>query len=150
MNSRAIECAKLGYNLLLRNKTVCYPETVQHLEFIHEDALEYTSKLEPASFDRIIVPRPKHGSLDCDIGNEDNGKIEILNRILPLMKQTTGECHWYDFAADHELPNCERISSTIQTICSELQLGKIEITHVCNAGSVAKRQYRVCIDFRIL
>jgi tRNA G37 N-methylase Trm5 len=139
----------LGYNLLLRNKSVSYPETAQHLEFVHEDALVCMSKLEPGSWDRIIVPRPKQGSLDCDIGKDDCGKLQMLHRLLPLLKPNTGECHFYDFAADHEFPECRRIVSSIQTVCSDLGLGDIETTHVSNAGSVAKRQYRVCIDFQI-
>ena len=150
MNPKAIECAKLGHKLLHRNKSVICPETVQRLEFIQEDAIEFISKLENGvSFDRIIVPRPKQGSLDCDLGTEDCGKDEILQRLLPLLKQNSGECHWYDFVADHELPECRRVVSSIQTVCTQLQLGEIIIKHVSNAGSVAKRQYRVCIDFRI-
>ena len=150
LNTKAIECARLGHKLLVRNKSVLYPQTVQNLEFFEEDAMTFMSKLEHESFDRIIVPRPKQGSLDCDIGaGVDGEKDEIMKRILPLLKKNTGECHWYDFAADHELPNCQRVVSSLQTVCSDVQLGKIQIKSISNAGSVAKRQYRVCIDFQL-
>jgi tRNA G37 N-methylase Trm5 len=149
INPRAIECAKLGYQLLLRNKSVTCPSTVHKLDFIQEDAMEYMSRLEPGSFDRILVPRPKQGSLDCDIGKEDCGKDLLLQKLLPLLKPNTGQCHWYDFAADHELPDCHRIVTSIQTMCTELNLGNIVIEHVANVGSVAKRQCRVCLDFRV-
>jgi len=112
------------------------------------DVLEVLPTLEEDSFDRIIAPRPKEGVADGDLGTGDAGK-QFLRVILPLLK-SRGECHWYDFAADHELPHCERTRNTIQSVCDEIGLGNVEVIHVAKVGSVAKRQFRVCLDFRII
>lgn len=111
------------------------------------DVLKILPTLENNSFDRIIAPRPKEGVADGDQG--DAGK-RFLRVVLPLLK-SRGECHWYDFAADHELPKCERTRNTIQSTCDELGLGRrVEVIHVAKVGSVAKRQFRVCVDFRMI
>ena len=68
--------------------------------------------------------------------------------MLPLLK-SKGEVHWYDFAADHELPNCDRTRKTLESACQSLGL-EMEIIHVARVGSIAKRQWRVCVDFRIV
>jgi tRNA G37 N-methylase Trm5 len=60
-----------------------------------------------------------------------------------------GECHWYDFAADWELPNCDRTRKTVEGVCLELGL-KMEVIHVAKVGSIAKRQMRICMDFRLI
>ena len=59
-----------------------------------------------------------------------------------------GECHWYDFAADHELPECRRTRDAVEAACLAVGLS-IEVIHVAKVGSVAKRQFRICLDFRI-
>jgi tRNA G37 N-methylase Trm5 len=69
--------------------------------------------------------------------------------LIPVLKRNGGECHWYDFVADHEYPHCERSKLLIRSVCVNYDLG-VEFLHVANVGSVAKRQFRVCIDFRVL
>jgi tRNA G37 N-methylase Trm5 len=103
--------------------------------------------LEKESFDRIVAPRPKEGSLDGDLGTGDAGTPFLL-AMLPLLK-LKGEVHWYDFAADHELPNCDRTRKQLESVCKTLGL-EMEVIHVARVGSVAKRQWRVCVDFRII
>ena len=84
--------------------------------------------------------------LDGDIGSGDSGK-EFLQAMLPLLK-VKGECHWYDFAADHELPGCRRTREMVAMACQAVGMS-MEVIHVAKVGSVAKRQFRVCMDFRI-
>ena len=61
------------------------------------------------------------------------------------------ECHWYGttFAADGELPQCDPTMNTIDGVCQELGLEKEDV-HVAKVGSVAKRQMRICMDFRVV
>jgi hypothetical protein len=51
-------------------------------------------------------------------------------------------------AADHEFPKCERTKKLIGRVCEDQELA-VQIVSVVNAGSVAKRQLRVCLDFRL-
>lgn len=132
--------------MLANNKSVKCPNAAERLSFIHGDALEVMSRLQRQSFDRIVAPRPKEGVTDGDLGTGDAG-VPFLRALLPLMKDQ-GECHWYDFAADWELPSCERTQRTIEGVCKEFGL-EMDVIHVAKVGSVAKRQLRVCVDFRI-
>lgn len=146
-NPVAIACAERGKQLLVRNKTVKCAGAAERLTFIQGDAIEVMKQLEPGSFDRILAPRPKEGDMDGDLGNGDGG-VQFLEVLLPLLKDQ-GECHWYDFAADHELPNCDRTKNTILKVCDQLGY-QMEVIHVAKVGSIAKRQLRVCMDFRIV
>ncbi|KAL9185209.1 hypothetical protein ACHAXT_002986 [Thalassiosira profunda] len=149
-NAVAVECLRRAQRMLERNKTVKCPDggkgAAERLSVREGDALEILPTLETSSFDRIIAPRPKEGTRDGDLGTGDAGK-QFLLAMLPLLKKK-GEVHWYDFAADHELPSCERTRQTIQSACQALGLD-MEAIHVAKVGSVAKRQFRVCVDFRI-
>mmetsp|Transcript_37110 Transcript_37110/g.88817 ORF Transcript_37110/g.88817 Transcript_37110/m.88817 type:complete len:616 (+) Transcript_37110:131-1978(+) len=151
-NSAAVECLRRARRMLERNKTATCPGggevAAQKLQIEEGDVLEILPTLEEDSFDRIVAPRPKEGVADGDLGTGDAGK-QFLRVMLPLLK-SRGECHWYDFAADHELPHCERTRNTIQSVCDEIGLGNVEVIHVAKVGSVAKRQFRVCLDFRII
>lgn len=147
LNPVAIACAERGKELLVRNKAVKCAGAADRLTFIQGDAIEVMKQLEHASFDRIIAPRPKEGNMDGDLGDGDGG-VQFLEVMLPLLKDQ-GECHWYDFAADHELPNCERTENSVQRVCDQLGC-QMEVIHVAKVGSIAKRQLRVCMDFRIV
>ena len=147
INPVAVACAERGKELLVRNKAVKCAGAAERLSFIQGDAIEVMKELEIASFDRILAPRPKEGNMDGDLGNRDGG-IQFLEVLLPLLKDQ-GECHWYDFAADHEIPDCERTRNTIQKVCDQLGY-KMEVIHVAKVGSIAKRQLRVCMDFRVV
>lgn len=118
------------------------------------------------------------GDLGCDvqkINNKDNSNNNASNQVssssssaaavaatsflaalLPVLKDG-GICHWYDFVADHEFPTCLRIQNMLQETCSVVNDNTsddlprcIKVLHVANAGSVAMRQLRVCIDFCIV
>ena len=67
--------------------------------------------------------------------------------ILKHMKDGA-ECHWYDFVADHEYPECERTRALIERVCDEEGLD-MEVLHAAHVGSVAKRQIRLCLDFKV-
>lgn len=149
-NVVAIECLRRAKQILHRNQTATCPgggaAAATRLTIMEGDALEILPKLESESFDRIVAPRPKEGTLDGDIGSGDSGK-EFLLAMLPLLK-VKGECHWYDFAADHELPECRRTRDAVEAACLAVGLS-IEVIHVAKVGSVARRQFRICLDFRI-
>lgn len=149
-NAVAAECLRRAKRMLERNKTAPCPGSgkgaAERLHIMEGDALDILPTLEKESYHRIIAPRPKEGALDGDLGTGDAG-IPFLLAMLPLMK-SKGEMHWYDFAADHELPRCDRTRQTLENACKSLGL-EMEVLHVSKAGSVAKRQLRVCVDFRI-
>jgi hypothetical protein len=58
----------------------------------------------------FLAPRPKEGATDGDLGSGDGG-VDFLDALLPVLKEEGGECHWYEFCADHEFPTCERDKS---------------------------------------
>ncbi len=149
-NEVAVECLRRAQRMLERNKTVIIPGggvgAAERLSILEGDALELLPTLELASFDRIVAPRPKEGTADGDMGTGDAGRAFLL-AMLPLLK-LKGEVHWYDFAADHEIPQCHRTREMIESVCSLLGT-EMEVIHVAKVGSVAKRQFRVCMDFRV-
>lgn len=126
-------------------------------------------------FDRILAPRPKEVTssiessmdtnhddtptalknkiVDGDLG-DGSGGLKYLRAIMSVLKEDGGECHWYDFCADWEIHNdngkgrCERTCQQILMVAKEQQL-RVEILHIAKVGSVAKRQFRVCVDFRL-
>lgn len=147
LNPVAIACAERGKELLNRNKAVKCKGAADRLTFVQGDALEVMKQLDDATFDRIIAPRPKEGNMDGDLGNGDGG-VKFLEVLLPLLKNQ-GECHWYDFAADHEVPECIRTKNTVNNICEQLNY-QMDVIHVAKVGSIAKRQLRICMDFRII
>lgn len=70
--------------------------------------------------------------------------------MLPKLKER-GEVHWYDFAADHEVEGgCERTKKGVEDVVGEMGW-RTEWLHAGKAGSgsIAKRQFRVCVDFRV-
>ncbi len=148
LNPVAVACAERGKELLVRNRAVKCAGAADRLTFIQGDAIKVMKELQQGSFDRIIAPRPKEGNMDGDLGNGDGG-VQFLEVLLPLLKDQ-GEVHWYDFAADHELPDCERTRNTVQKVCDRLKNYRMEVIHVAKVGSIAKRQLRVCMDFRII
>jgi len=151
-NEQAVQCAKRSHQLLHRNKTIKCPGAAERLEIQQGDVMEVLPTLPRNSFDRVVAPRPKEGARDGDLSDElqngGGGGEEFLRVILPVMKQNGGECHWYDFCADHEYPECQRARRFLERVCQEHNL-QVQVLHVANAGSVAMRQLRVCIDFRI-
>jgi tRNA (guanine37-N1)-methyltransferase len=147
LNEVAVQCAHRAHRMLGRNKAVKCSGAADRLRLIQGDVLEVLpNQLETNHFDRILAPRPKEGALDGDLGSGDGGET-FLDALLPHLKDG-GECHWYDFAADHEYPECERTKGLIQKVCQKHGLD-MEVLHVARVGSIAKRQLRVCMDFKI-
>jgi tRNA G37 N-methylase Trm5 len=151
-NRTAVACARRSHQLLERNrKGVRCPGAAERLTILEGDCLELLPTLERNYYNRVLAPRPKEGSLDGDQPGETNdtaGGGDFFVALLPVLKRDGGECHWYDFCADHEFPSCKRTCDFLARHCREQQL-KMEVLHVANAGSVAKRQLRVCVDFRV-
>jgi len=145
LNEVAVLCARRGHKMLGNNKAVKTTGAAERLEILQGDVLEVLPSLD-RQFDRILAPRPKEGKLDGDLGSGDGG--ETFLRVLLKHMKDGGECHWYDFVADHEYPTCERTRSLIERVCDEQGLA-MEVLHVAHVGSVAKRQLRVCIDFKV-
>lgn len=147
LNEVAIECARRAHRMLERNKGVKCVGAAERLQIIQADVLEVVPTLPKDHFDRIVAPRPKEGALDGDLGDGDGG-LDFLDTLLPVLKQDGGECHWYEFVADHEFPTCERSRRLLTQSCEKHEL-TMEVIHVAKVGSVAKRQFRCCIDFRV-
>ena len=145
LNDVAVECARRGHRILERNKAVKCVGAAERLRIIHGDVLDVVPSLQK-SFDRILAPRPKEGKMDSDLGTGDGGAV-FLNVLLPCLKDG-GECHWYDFVADWEFPACERTRSLIERVCQQHGTS-MEVLHVAHVGSVAMRQFRICLDFKI-
>ena len=145
LNEVAVLCAKRGHRMLGNNKAVKTTGASDRLEIVQGDVLEVLPALN-RRFDRILAPRPKEGKLDGDLGCGDGGEA-FLRVILQHMKDG-GECHWYDFVADHEYPACQRTRSLIERVCDEEGMD-MEVLHAAHVGSVAKRQIRLCLDFKV-
>mmetsp|Transcript_1439 Transcript_1439/g.3678 ORF Transcript_1439/g.3678 Transcript_1439/m.3678 type:complete len:596 (+) Transcript_1439:124-1911(+) len=145
LNEVAVECARRGHRMLGNNKAVKTTGAAQRLEILQGDVLEVLPSLD-RRFDRILAPRPKEGKLDGDLGSGDGG--EAFLRVLLRHMKDGAECHWYDFVADHEYPACDRTRSLIERLCEEQGM-TMEILHAAHVGSVAKRQIRLCLDFKV-
>jgi len=146
LNPTAVECLQRGHRRLQRSKSIKCIGAADRLQIIEGDVLEVLPTMDRKSFDRVLAPRPKEGALDGDLGTGDCG-APFLDALLPLLK-VGGELHWYDFAADHEFPSCERTRKSISDACERNGLS-LTVIHVANAGSVAMRQLRVCMDVKI-
>ena len=111
------------------------------------DVRELAGTLPRQHYHRILAPRPKNpGDGDVDLGD---GGAEFLDALLPLL-QENGVCHWYDFAADWELPACERTCKTLEDACRRHQRTcNVVRVAAANRRTIAERQYRVVADFRV-
>jgi len=139
LNPAAVRCLQRSTELLRRSS----PESAKRVKIILGDVKKIASELEPQSFDRIIAPRPRGHADDKD------GGMDFLRALLPLLS-SGGICHWYDFVADWELPGCERSCNKVAEACSEAHLTcKVLRAAVANRNTVAERQYRAVIDFRV-
>jgi len=145
LNEVAVQCARRGHRMLRKNKAVKCTGAGERLEIIQGDVLDVLPSMD-RQFDRILAPRPKEGNLDGDLGSGDGGE-KFLRVILRHLKDG-GECHWYDFVADHEYPACDRTTALIRRLCNEQGM-KMEVLHAAHVGSVAKRQIRLCLDFKV-
>ena len=148
LNPDAVLCARRGQRMLVRNRSVKCDGASERLLIMEGDVLSILKTFENQYFDRILAPRPKEGKSDGDLGKDFSG-IEYLEALLRVLKSKGGECHWYDFAAYHELPECTRTIKTISKACLDANVD-FEVIHIAKVGSVAMKQYRVCVDFRLI
>lgn len=120
---------------------------------IHENS-ECNTLEKKMMFDRIVAPRPKNKLVlanNSHENNDDDGGAIFLECIFEnKLLHNGGVIHWYDFCAEDELPECQRSREFLTNICQKYNYC-CEILHTGKAGtkSIAKRQFRVCIDFRI-
>mmetsp|Transcript_22788 Transcript_22788/g.32615 ORF Transcript_22788/g.32615 Transcript_22788/m.32615 type:complete len:384 (+) Transcript_22788:468-1619(+) len=147
LNPSAVRCMINAHRMLQRSKSIKTAGAADRFHIVEGDVLDILPTLEKNSFDRILAPRPKEGAMDGDLGLGDGGLL-FLEALLPVLKSDGGECHWYDFAADHEFPNCDRTKRTIESACDAYGV-KMQMLHIANVGSIAKRQLRICADFRL-
>jgi tRNA G37 N-methylase Trm5 len=147
LNPVGIKCANLAHRMLERNKAVKTVGKADRLKFMQGNVLDSLPELSPNYYDRVLVPRPEEGKLDGDLGNGDFG-ASFLDALLPVIKECGSECHWYYFSPDVEFPTCDRTRKTIEDACNRQNLSH-QVIHVANAGSVAKRQLRICNIFRL-
>lgn len=76
---------------------------------------------------------------------------QYLIAILPHLAYR-GEVHWYDFAADHEVKGgMQRTKEFIRKVVEGQGKG-VEFLSAGKAGArtIAKRQFRVVVDFRVV
>ncbi|GMI44516.1 hypothetical protein TrCOL_g10389 [Triparma columacea] len=154
LNERATECAERGRGMLRRNKAVVVKgggeEAWKRTKIVRGDVREVLREgFEGRCFDRAIVPRPKEGTKDGDMGGE--GGAEYLRALLPHLRPRA-EVHWYDFAADWEVEGgMQRTKDFIRRVLEEEGKG-VEFLSAGKAGkgTIAKRQYRVVVDFRVV
>jgi tRNA (guanine37-N1)-methyltransferase len=147
LNPVAVNCARRGRDLLRRNRAVLCPGAADRLKIVEGDVLEVLPTLQRDFYHRVVCPRPKEGAMDGDLGDGSGGE-SFLTEILPVMKQDGGVCHWYDFCSEPEYPGCERSRATLNRACKRHGV-LLEILRIVRVGSVAMRQFRVCIDFCI-
>jgi len=148
LNSTAVSCARKGVELLRGRNRPNNPVAADKIRLLEGDAFELLPSLPRGCFDRVLAPRPK-GVDAAENGGGGDGGASFLDLLLPTMR-SGAECHWYDFAAEGEVPACERTRSFLQEACKKHGL-RCEILHSGLAGkkSIATRQFRVCVDFRV-
>ena len=160
MNPVATRCLERSVQTLRRSKGDAAADRV---EVVCADVLDDLAARarRGETFDRVLAPRPKgrrdgdrvDGAAADDDGADGGGGpdgIRFLEAILPVLTPTA-VVHWTDFAADHELPACERTRTFLTEACARLVGAPCHVLHSAKAGSssVAARQYRVTVDFRL-
>eukprot|EP00929_Paragymnodinium_shiwhaense_P112711 TRINITY_DN80979_c0_g1_i1.p1 TRINITY_DN80979_c0_g1~~TRINITY_DN80979_c0_g1_i1.p1 ORF type:complete len:717 (-),score=140.06 TRINITY_DN80979_c0_g1_i1:257-2335(-) len=148
LNPTAVACARKGVELLRGRNKPNNPAAADKITVREGDVYELLPSLPRGCFDRVIAPRPKGVDASENGGGGDGGS-RFLDLLLPTLR-SGAECHWYDFAAEGEVPACERTRQFLQEACKRHGL-RVEILHSGLAGkkSIATRQFRVCVDFRV-
>lgn len=147
INPRAVWCARKAHALLQRNRSTLRPGAADRVKIIEGDVLDVVPTLQRDYYHRVVCPRPKEGAMDGDLGDGTGGEA-FLDVILPAMKQRGGVCHWYEFCSEPEFPECSRSRALLARVCQRHGVEPSVLRSVA-VGSVAMRQLRVCIDFRI-
>ena len=141
LNGAAVKCLQRSLQMFREGQKNC------PVDVFEGDICQVAKSLPSGYFHRILAPRPKNpGDGDLDLGD---GGVEFLQSLLPLLADS-GVCHWYDFAADWELPSCERTCKILQAESTALGLNcNILRVAAANRRTIAERQYRVVADFQV-
>ena len=145
LNAAAVRC--LRRSLEMMRLTTSDGTRYGRASVLEGDVRELACTLPSRHYHRILAPRPKNpGDGDLDLGD---GGTEFLDALLPLLKDD-GVCHWYDFAADWELPACERTSKILHDACRRHhRTCHVARVAAANRRTIAERQYRVVADFKV-
>lgn len=144
LNGAAVKCLQRSLQMIRGEEG---PEGRACLEVLEGDIRQVASHFPRGHFQRILAPRPKNPG-DGDLEQGDGG-VEFLQALVPLLADG-GVCHWYDFAADWELPACKRTCNILNTECMTLGLScKVLRVAAANRRTIAERQYRVVADFQV-
>jgi len=100
---------------------------------ILKDNLAEELEIFSKKFDRIIMPLPKEADTFLDVA-------------IPCIKEG-GIIHLYQFMKEEEIPNAAY--KILDKYSKELGF-EYEILEVRKIGDIAPKQYRVCIDFRVI
>ena len=145
LNAAAVKCLRRSLEMmhLSSSDDVSYGRA----SVMEGDVRQVARTLPQQHYHRILAPRPKNpGDGDLDLGD---GGQEFLDALLPLLRDN-GTCYWYDFAADWELPACERTRKILQDACArhhrECHVARVA---AANRRTIAERQYRVVADFQV-
>jgi len=84
-------------------------------------------------FDRIAMPLPKRGESYLDVALSASKKGAVI--------------HFYDFLTEDEIPDLA--INKIEKICGKMRK-KFKILNSVKCGQVSPREYRVCVDFKVL
>jgi len=84
-------------------------------------------------FDRIVMPLPKEAEYFLDLA---------INLVKP-----NGIIHFYCFLFENEIP--QKAFEILEKYSKELGF-KYEILNVVKCGDIGPRQYRVCVDFKVI
>lgn len=142
LNPDALQCARRSLDLLLKRDS----SLANRVEFIEGDVCSVASQVPQQSFHRVLAPRPK-GKTDAE---DDELVAAFLQHLLPLLR-SGGVCHWYDFVADWEFPECARSVARIGDACAAFgRQCNILRCAAANNKPVAERQYRTVIDFSVV
>ena len=144
VNPVATRCLERSVQTLRRSKGDAAADRV---EVVCADVLDDLAARarRGETFDRVLAPRPKgkrdgdrvDGAAADDDGADGGGGpdgIRFLEAILPVLTPTA-VVHWTDFAADHELPACERTRTFLTEACARLVGAPCHVLHSAKAGS---------------
>jgi tRNA G37 N-methylase Trm5 len=112
-----------------------YDEIIKNIKYKklrHISELENLEKFNK-KFDRIIMPLPKESHT-------------FLEYAIPLIKNN-GIIHLYQFFEEEKIK--EKAIDLLEKYSNELNF-KYEILNILKVGDIAPRNYRVCIDFKVI
>ncbi len=127
-----VEINPIAHKYAIENLTLNHLKNVICLK---GDAKKIVPKIK-MKFNRIVMPLPK--------GGED-----FLNAAFRVAKKNT-MVHLYDFIEEKDLiPNPKETYSNIEKACKKNKL-KFKILGWSKCGQIGPRQFRICVDFKLI